>query len=161
MKGHIVCFNLTDICSYRLNEDNNIIPCRTGGHLENCAKFECNMKFKCPDSYCVPWSYVCDGKWDCAFGEDEVINTVCGGEVICEKMFKCRNQQHRCISIGNVCNNEVDCPYYDGESFCELKLIQCPESCSCLIFAITCFKLSYNMSLFHHSNTYLAVSVVW
>ena len=159
MEGHIVCFNFTDICLYKLNEENNIVPCRMGGHLENCAKFECNKMFKCPDSYCVPWSYVCDGKWDCPFGEDELNNTVCGGETACEKMYRCRNQQHRCISIGNVCDNEVDCPYRDDESFCELKLIQCPEPCNCLIFAITCFQLSYNMSLLDHSNTYLAVSI--
>ena len=38
---------------YKLNEDNHIVPCRNGGHIENCGKFECNMMFKCPDFYCV------------------------------------------------------------------------------------------------------------
>ena len=27
---------------------------------------------KCPDSYCIPLVYQCDGKWDCPNGEDEV-----------------------------------------------------------------------------------------
>ena len=62
MEGHIRCFNFTDICLYKLNSKSNMIPCRNGGHLENCGNFECNMMFKCPDYYCIPWTYVCDGK---------------------------------------------------------------------------------------------------
>ena len=74
MEGHIQCFNFTDICMYKLNKENHMIPCKNGGHLENCGKFERKMIFKCPDSYCVSWNYVCDGKWDCPFGEDETNN---------------------------------------------------------------------------------------
>ena len=49
MEGNMLCFNITDICLYQLNEEHNLIPCRNGGHLENCSDFECNMRFKCPD----------------------------------------------------------------------------------------------------------------
>ena len=105
MEGHTRCFNFTDICHYKLNEENHIMPCRNGGHLENCEEFECNVMFKCPNYYCVPWTYVCDGKWDCPDGEDEFNNEVCIGESVCEKMFQCRNEHKKCISISNVCDN--------------------------------------------------------
>ena len=29
--------------------------------------------FKCLNNYCISWSYVCDGKWDCQRGEDELV----------------------------------------------------------------------------------------
>ena len=119
VKSHIVCFNITDICVYKLNENYNLIPCRNGGHLENCATFECNMMFKCPNYYCVPWSYVCDGKWDCPFGEDELDNKVCHGKSVCKQMFKCRSEYNKCISISNVCDNYIDCLYHDDELLCD------------------------------------------
>ena len=31
--------------------------------------------FKCPGYHCIPWSYVCDGKWDCPHGYDELENS--------------------------------------------------------------------------------------
>ncbi len=60
--GHSKCFNISQICSYKIDSFGNIFPCRNGGHMENCDDFECNAMFKCPGSYCVPWSYLCDGK---------------------------------------------------------------------------------------------------
>ena len=159
VRGHIHCFNFTNICVYKLNEENYLIPCRNGGHLENCGKFECNMMFKCPDSYCILWTYVCDGKWDCPFGEDEVYNGVCTEEIVCVDMFRCRNEYHKCISIGNVCDDKIDCLHHDDEMFCELKSLQCPVSCHCLIYAITCTDLSYNISQLHLSSSYVSVSI--
>ena len=159
MEGNMLCFNITDICLYQLNEEYNLYPCRNGGHLENCAEFECNMRFKCPDYYCVPWSYVCDGKWDCPFGEDEIKNEVCIGQNVCELMFRCRNEYHRCINIGNVCDNHTDCLYHDDEKFCDLNLIQCPMSCSCLIYSITCVELPDHTLLFSQSESYISVSI--
>ena len=60
--GHPLCYNISEICSYKLNGQHGIVPCRTGNHLQNCTEFECNMMFKCPGYYCIPWAYVCDGK---------------------------------------------------------------------------------------------------
>ena len=77
MEGYPNCFSFTDICIYKLDENNMLIPCRKGGHLENCEQFDCNMNFKCINSYCVSLKYVCDGKWDCPRGEDEANNEVC------------------------------------------------------------------------------------
>ena len=63
--GHSNCYNIADICNYRLDENNLLTPCMSGEHIENCRNIHCNMKFKCQGFYCIPWSYVCDGKWDC------------------------------------------------------------------------------------------------
>ena len=152
----IPCLDVTDICSYRLNTEYCIIPCRNGGHLENCAKFECNMMFKCHDSYCIPWIYVCDGKWDCPNGDDEETNNICNHRRACQNMFKCRDEHHKCISIGQICDNKLDCLHHDDEMFCELKSFQCPISCNCLIFAITCNhvilkNLQFNLLALHLS----------
>ena len=57
-KGHTRCFNISEIRTYQLNHLKHLIPCRTE-HLENCRKFECNMMFKCPGYYCIPWSRLC------------------------------------------------------------------------------------------------------
>ena len=73
MDVDMTCFNITEICLYKLSVRNELIPCNNGGHLENCLKFQCNMLFKCSGYYCIPWIYVCDGKWDCPYGEDEVM----------------------------------------------------------------------------------------
>ena len=159
MEGHIKCFNFTDICLYKLSTKNHMIPCRNGGHLDNCKKFECNTMFKCPNSYCVPWTYVCDGKWDCPYGEDEERNKVCTGEIVCEGMFKCNYKLHKCISLGNVCDNKLDCLLHDDEMFCELSLFKCPVSCSCLIYAITCFSLPNNITELDLISSLLSLSV--
>ena len=59
-------------------------------------------------------------------------------------MYKCRNV-FKCINLGSVCNSEPDCLYNDDEMLCDLKLIQCPVSCRCFIYAITCFRLKFEL----------------
>ena len=93
------------------------------------------------------------------FGEDEVSNEVCTGESVCQEMFKCRKEFHKCISISNVCDDQPDCLYHDDEMLCELKSVQCPVPCSCLIYAITCADLPDNILLFHLSSFYFSVSI--
>ena len=159
LEGHYKCFNITDICSYKLNIENNIIPCRNGGHLENCANFECNMMFKCHDSYCIPGTYVCDGKWDCPSGDDEDTKNICIQIRACQNMFKCRGKHHKCISVGKICDNKLDCLHYDDEMFCELKSIQCPISCNCLIFAITCNRVILNNLQFNILALHLSIFI--
>ncbi len=66
-----VCYNISNICSYQFSECNKLLHCEGGEHLENCQEFECNMMFKCPNFYCIPWAYVCDMKWDCPKGLDD------------------------------------------------------------------------------------------
>ena len=109
-EGHSRCYWLRDICIYKLNRLNHLNPCRTGGHLQNCKKFECNAMFKCIDSYCVSWSYVCDGKWDCPAGDDELNNPVCTKNQVCIYMYKCKNTTQRCLHLKNKCDGTKDCP---------------------------------------------------
>ncbi len=87
LAGHSSCFNISDICVYSLDTFNQLIPCRTGSHLMVCETFMCNNKYKCPGYYCLRFSYVCDGKNDCPFGEDE---EECDNMSDCKDMFRCR-----------------------------------------------------------------------
>ena len=138
------CFDFKDICLYKLDKENQMIPCKMGDHLENCAQFECNIFFKCPEYYCIFWSYVCDGKWDCPYGDDEINSGLCTGENLCHNMYKCSNV-FKCINLDSVCNGKSDCPYNDDEMLCDFKLIQCPVSCRCLMYAITCFRINFKI----------------
>ena len=137
LEGHSKCFNTTDICMYRINEYGHLTPCRNGGHLESCKEFECNLSFKCKNSYCISWSYICNGKWDCPVGDDET-DYLCTESTICNQMFKCRYTSRKCIHMGNVCDGNDDCPMKDDELHCELQKTKCPSKCLCLSLAIEC-----------------------
>ena len=138
-KGHVRCYNVSEICTFKLNEISVLHPCRTGEHLQNCVQFECNMMFKCPYYYCIPWSYVCDGKWDCPGGIDELQN--CHEGRMCKNMFKCR-LSHICIHLGDICNGHFDCPQRDDENMCSLNGQTCPSDCQCLTFVLRCFNIT-------------------
>ncbi len=128
---------VSDICVYRVDAEGFVVPCRAGSHMESCELFTCNKKFKCPGYYCLPYGYVCDGKWDCPFGADEE-TSVCSSPHRCKHMFKCRSSNMLCVHVDDVCDNYSDCPLGDDEALCQLKLVQCPHFCNCLNFAISC-----------------------
>ena len=109
-EGHPKCYNISDICSYKLNTCGHLLPCRNGAHLENCKVFDCNAKFKCLNYYCIPFEYVCDGSWDCPAGTDE---SVCNNLNRCNKMFKCKGTLSKCIHLGNICDYTTNCPFGD------------------------------------------------
>ncbi len=136
--GHSVCFYINEICQYRLNSQSNLVPCGNGGHLHNCSYVECNSMFKCTYSYCVQSTYVCDGKWDCAEGEDETEKEMCEGNQFCKFLYKCSGTKHKCIYLQEVCDKKQDCPAGDDEYLCHLKDFICPHNCACLIQAIEC-----------------------
>ena len=132
------CFTIQDICLYKLDKLDHLYPCRTGSHIKYCEDFQCNQNYKCPGYYCVPWRYVCDGKWDCPHGHDEYSDSLkCGQSQKCINMFKCKDSQI-CIHVHDVCNNFDDCPHMDDEVLCELRDTICPPWCQCLNFAISC-----------------------
>ena len=108
--GHIKCYEILDICILKLDRFNQLIPCRNGANLESCEPFQCNSMFKCQGSYCVPWNYVCDGKWDCPNGDDEHSNPVCTRKPNCMNMFKCKYHILICISSGNICDGTKELP---------------------------------------------------
>ena len=139
LPGHSKCFNITQICIYKLDSMKNLHPCRNGGHLKNCSNFECNAQFKCFQSYCIPWAYVCDGRWDCPFGHDENYEPVCGKQHLCFGMYKCRHSS-TCLHLANLCDGVQDCPYQDDEFNCKLYNSGCLERCQCLLFEMQCFR---------------------
>ena len=108
-EGHSKYFHISDVCKYKLNSRHHIFPCRNGGHLESCKEFECNAMFRCMNSYCIPWNYVCDNKWDCPDGHDD-ISGLCSKSSFCAEMFRCRFTNFICIHLGNLCDEEYNCP---------------------------------------------------
>ncbi len=158
-RGHSKCFDIIEICSFKLNNFFHLAPCRNGGHLEDCRDFECNMMFKCHDSYCIPWSYVCDSKWDCARGEDELGNIVCGkNSSTCDKLFRCKHAKHTCVHLGNICDAVIDCPLGDDELLCELNNIRCPTECQCFLFAISCNEWTFSETNMIYPHIFLLLS---
>ena len=45
---------------------------------------------------------------------------------------------HIFINVANICDDVIDCPASDDEYFCDLKWIECPEKCICLLYAVSC-----------------------
>ena len=156
LKGHSKCFNISQICVYSVNKYGHLIPCRTGGHLENCKAFECNKMYKCLSHYCIPWNYVCDGKWDCPSGTDELNR--CGFRRKCSWMYKCKNSEI-CVHLSSTCDSLYDCPYGDDEIYCGCTDLHCPSNCKCLLVTLLCrdtnitnefllFNISYDVAFF-------------
>ncbi len=136
-EGHSKCFFIADICVFVLNSFGILKPCRNGGHMQNCTFFECGNKFKCPRSYCIPWRYVCDNKWDCPLGDDEM-EKMCTRNHMCPNMFKCSDMAHTCVHLSDMCDGHEDCVFKDDEQLCQLKNTVCPPLCTCLMFAMVC-----------------------
>ncbi len=159
LEGHPKCYYFYQICKYQLDKQNKLYPCRNGGHLVNCKSFECNNNFKCHKSHCISWASVCDGKWDCSFGEDEEFKPVCGKGYSCSGMFKCKDTDTTCIHLGDVCDDVVNCPLNDDEFGCSLTNI-CP--CQCLGFAIFCqnTKLNFLNDMYNYLSLTLLNSFV-
>lgn len=133
-----VCFEIKNICIFRLSEQLETLPCKFGDHLQNCTYWDCNTYFKCPGYYCVPWSYVCDRKWDCPFGHDE--DQGCDGNQNCSTMFRCKHSQ-ACIHLRDVCNRRSDCNLGEDEFHCKLFQISCPQQCQCLAYSLKCSSI--------------------
>ena len=145
IQGHSKCFNISQICVYSVNKYGHLIPCRTGGHLENCKTFECNMMYKCPGYYCIPWQYVCDGKWDCPSGLDELDKCSFGRR--CSMMYKCKNSVI-CIHLGSTCDSLYDCPRGDDEMYCGSRDLHCPSNCKCLLVTLLCLDTQITNEFF-------------
>ncbi len=138
--GSMSFFSIYQICTYQVDENLQVKPCRYGSHLMDCEHFECNMMFKCDHFYCIPWSYVCDGKWDCPGGLDEDKEHHCKEERNCTNLLKCK-RSHICVHTGDICDNKADCPLKDDEYFCPRENMDCPDICDCLTYAMNCFHV--------------------
>ena len=47
-----------------------------------------------------------------------------------------------CLHLGNICDGYADCPLSDDEMRCQLKSVDCPSYCICLLYAIDCRSFS-------------------
>ncbi len=143
LTGHHQCFKTTDLCQYKINKQKRIEPCTNGRHLEACQSFQCNIALKCPESYCIPLEYLCNGMWDCPNGNDE--KDTCSLTEVCKGAFRCSGKSHICIHLGSICDGTQNCPQRDDETLCELNGVPCPDSCTCVLHSLTCFKQFTNL----------------
>ncbi len=153
------CFPVYKVCVYSTDASHCLVSCKSGAHLQNCKEFECNKMFKCPNYYCIPWSYVCDGKFDCPNGKDEQQECLKGASR-CQNMFKCTGGSV-CLHIGSVCDGKLDCPAHDDEILCQLKGIACPSNCLCNALAIQCNRATSINFLRLYPHTCVVVVNSW
>ena len=61
--GHSKCCIKQQKCIYNLTSDTQMLMyCSNGKHLQDCKINSCLWMFKCSDSYCIPYTYMCNGK---------------------------------------------------------------------------------------------------
>ena len=137
--GHTRCFQLTHLCVLEYNIHNKITPCRNGAHLKHCQYFPCTGSFKCPESYCVPMRYVCNGRLDCPNGEDE--SGCMAGQMECPGSLRCKDGG--CVPPSKICDGIVHCPHGDDERC----IINCPPGCICKGLVLSCTVLNGRLSL--------------
>lgn len=136
-------------CLYEFDRYGYQIGCRDVSHLNDCADFQCKAHdyVKCSNSYCIPWRYICDGKWDCIMGEDEI---GCA-RYVCPGQYKCANQSS-CILLHQLCDGQPQCPMGDDEWFCDMH---CPSNCHCIGQYVDC----RNANLSSLASNYISKSV--
>ena len=153
--GHSRCYTNDQKCIYNLTLDlQTLMYCRNGQHLQGCETKSCLWMFKCPDSYCIPYRYNCDGKWDCWNGEDEINCR----NYSCINMFKCKLSSI-CIHTNNVCDGTIDCPLEDDEIICIET--NCIDECTCLNYGISCqhTKLTKRESISSILNYFIFIKI--
>ena len=134
---HSKCYSENQRCIYNISlETKALMYCRNGEHLKQCENFDCLARsmLKCTNSYCIPFRYKCDGKWDCWNGEDECN---CDQEK-CLNMYKCKDVAI-CIHTKNVCDAIKDCPLNDDEELCRVNY--CPPECFCVNYGLSCSNI--------------------
>jgi len=133
-------YTISGLCLYDRDTEGNPLYCKNTRHLDFCRFHECPDRFKCDQSYCIPYHRVCDQKDDCPNGEDErgCDNLVCPGSLKCKL-------DNLCVHPRQVCDGEVQCPLSrDDESLC--NLLACPTDCACVGLAIQCFSIRSTFS---------------
>ena len=55
------CFLTNQVCVLEINPAGHFEGCRSGTHLQRCEAFQCPSMFKCPGTFCINTTQVCDG----------------------------------------------------------------------------------------------------
>ncbi|XP_075234347.1 putative vitellogenin receptor yl isoform X2 [Lycorma delicatula] len=98
--------------------------------------------FRCKDGECIPMRLKCNGKEDCADGDDEHGCNLC----LPPEFFRCANR--RCVHTKLLCNGEDDCNDKSDEENCHQPESESLKSCktgefrcedmSCIPFKFVC-----------------------
>ena len=113
--------------------------------LDSCLWVTCPGMFKCYNNFCIYLSAVCDGHYDCRYGDDELLCPL----LSCSGFLKCRGE-NRCVSSEEICDNNINCLYsMDDEVGCN----KCPDHCHCEGYSLSCeVKNSLDIILASHKN---------
>ena len=117
------------------------------------------MKCKCPRYCCIPYSYVCDGKWDCPKGHDEAYAHKCGVNRPCQGMFKCKLSKI-CLHSSDVCDKLKECPSGEDQVMCDIQ-DTCPKVCVCFHYGVACVKIQIkrqNLGELHYVAYYISLT---
>ena len=124
------CYITQHMCIYERFH----IDCPGLEHLYYCETFQCPTMFKCPLTYCIAISHVCDQVSDCPSNEDEL---ECKS-FSCPGILKCR-YDNICVHASQICDGIVQClKSGDDESLCGIT--SCPEHCICRGDIFLCSK---------------------
>ena len=120
--------DVTTQCKIRVNVDYDSHILFDFGQL--CQSVTCPGMFKCSDHYCIYLSSVCDGQYDCKWGDDELVCPLSS----CPGLLKCRGEK-RCVSREEICDKHVNCLYSMDD---EMGCYTCPDGCQCAGYSISC-----------------------
>ncbi len=134
-EGFDRCFPFEKLCLHEVDSLGKSMTCRNGYHLTHCKSFQCSHAFKCPQAYCIPYKYLCNGQRECINGEDELNCETFTKR--CVGLFKCANSSI-CIHATEVCDEKHDCVLGHDEIICVPAEARCPLHCSCFLLAASC-----------------------
>ncbi|XP_067674003.1 G-protein coupled receptor GRL101-like [Haliotis asinina] len=118
-------------CRLQYDQFREPVGCKDLTHLRNCGDETCPSDYmKCPNSYCVSVSLVCDGRPDCQDGEDEMN---CDSWA-CPGLYRC-HASRTCLPWSHVCDGVTHCPRADDEFLCH---VVCPDGCICDGPSVSC-----------------------
>ena len=100
---------------------------------------------------------VCDGKWNCPYGDDEHLSHKCGDKRVCMDFFKCKFSQI-CVHAVNGCDGTDDYPLGDNEILCEFKAFRCSKQCFCLNLAII-YQNQISAEIFSDNSPYISFHI--